>query len=143
MGKTFRELLNEELTNPEFKMEWDNLDAEFQIIRAMIGARNEKDITQKELSEMTGIAQGDISKIENGNANPSINTLKRLAKAFGKNLKISFEEPTENKENLEFSIAEEPTEYQLKGRGQEVENQSILASSAHPRTVGNRPEVEN
>lgn len=118
MGKTFRELLNEELTNPEFKMEWDNLDAEFQIIRAMIAARNEKDITQKELSEMTGIAQGDISKIENGNANPSINTLKRLAKALGKNLKISFEEQAENKENVEFSIAEEPTEYQLKGSGQ-------------------------
>lgn len=43
MGKTFRELLNEELTNPEFKMEWDNLDAEFQIIRAMIDERNEKE----------------------------------------------------------------------------------------------------
>ena len=31
MRKRFRELLNEELTNPEFKMEWDNLEDEFQI----------------------------------------------------------------------------------------------------------------
>ena len=64
MGKTFRELLNEEMTNPEFKMEWDNLDAEFQIIRAMIDERNKKDITQKELSEMTGIARGVLVKLK-------------------------------------------------------------------------------
>lgn len=40
---------------------------------------------------MTGIAQGDISKIENGNANPSIKTLDRLADALGKKLKVTFE----------------------------------------------------
>ena len=38
----------------------------------------------------TGIAQGDISRLENGNANPSLNTLKRLATAMGMTLKIEF-----------------------------------------------------
>jgi transcriptional regulator, XRE family len=43
------------------------------------------------LADLTGITQGDISKIENGNANPSLKTLKELADAFGKKLVISFE----------------------------------------------------
>lgn len=111
MAKTFKELLINELKNPEFKKEWENLDAEFQIIRAMVDARKEKDITQKELSELTGIAQADISKIENGNANPSINTLKRLAKAMGKKLKITFENPKENMESEQLLLAEDCVEY--------------------------------
>jgi len=70
---------------------WMKLEAEFQIIKEIIEARKDKNITQKELSDLTGITQGDISKIENGNANPSLKTLKKLAAAFGKKLVISFE----------------------------------------------------
>lgn len=91
MSKNFRDTLKEEMENPEFKKEWDNLEVEFQIIKAMIDGRNENHLTQIELSDMTGIAQGDISKIENGNANPSIKTLDRLADALGKKLKVTFE----------------------------------------------------
>lgn len=91
MSKNFRDTLKEEMENPEFKKEWDNLEVEFQIIKAMLDGRNENHITQRELSDMTGIAQGDISKIENGNANPSIKTLDRLADALGKKLKVTFE----------------------------------------------------
>mgnify|MGYP000936780657 FL=1 len=91
MSKNFRDTLKEEMENPEFKKEWDNLEVEFQIIKAMIDGRNENHLTQRELSDITGIAQGDISKIENGNANPSIKTLDRLADALGKKLKVTFE----------------------------------------------------
>ena len=56
----------------------------------MIDARKVSGLTQKELSERTGIAQADISKLENGNANPSLKTLQRLAAAMGKSVKISF-----------------------------------------------------
>lgn len=91
MSKNFRDTLKEEMENPEFKKEWDNLEVEFQIIKAIIDGRNENHLTQRELSDMTGIAQGDISKIENGNANPSIKTLDRLADALGKKLKVTFE----------------------------------------------------
>jgi len=37
----------------------------------MIDARKSSGLTQKDLGERTGIAQGNISKLENGNANPS------------------------------------------------------------------------
>ncbi|MCI7803616.1 MAG: helix-turn-helix domain-containing protein [Oscillospiraceae bacterium] len=86
----FNDFLNEQLQDKELKAEYDALEPEFAIIQAMIDARKSKGITQKELSERTGIAQGDISKLENGNANPSIKTLQRLASAMGMSLKIEF-----------------------------------------------------
>lgn len=86
----FKDFLNEQLKDKELKAEYDALEPEFTIIQAMIDARKNKGITQKELSERTGIAQGDISKMENGNANPSIRTLQRLAAAMDMSLKIEF-----------------------------------------------------
>ena len=80
----------EQMQNEEFRKEYEALEPEFAIIQAIIDARQETGLTQRELSERTGIAQSDISKLENGNANPSIRTLKRLAEAMGKQLKISF-----------------------------------------------------
>lgn len=47
-------------------------------------------MTQKQLSDTTGIHQADISKIERGIGNPSLSTLKRLADGMGMNLKIDF-----------------------------------------------------
>ena len=90
MTRYVKDTLNELMENVDFKAEWDALEPEFQIIRAMIDARNEKGITQKELSLLTGITQADISKLENGTANPSIRTLQRIAKGLGKKLIIQF-----------------------------------------------------
>ena len=56
---------------------------------AVAYARSKRGITQQELSEKTGIDQSDISKIERGVANPSVNTLERIADALGCELKIS------------------------------------------------------
>ena len=90
MGKNFRETLNEQLKNPEFKKEWDALEPEYQIIKAMLDTRNEKAMTQKQLADITGIPQADISRLENGNANPSLKTLQRLAEGMGMKLKLEF-----------------------------------------------------
>ncbi len=61
-----------------------------EIIQSLIKARRASGMTQKELSKLTGIAQGDISKLEKGNANPSLRTLIRLAEGMGMQLKIEF-----------------------------------------------------
>jgi len=92
----FRDFLDKQMQDPEFKKEWDALEPEFAIIQAMIDARKTTGLTQKQLAERTGIAQGDISRIENGNANPSLNTLKRLATAMDMTLKIEFA-PVDNR----------------------------------------------
>lgn len=60
------------------------------VIRALVEARNSQNLTQKELAERTGINQADISKLENGTRNPSINLLKRLAEGMDMVLKIEF-----------------------------------------------------
>jgi len=90
MSKNFRETLNEQMQNPEFKKEWDALEPEFQIIKAILKARKEKNITQKQLADLTGIAQADISRLENGSSNPSLQTLQRLAAGLGMMVKLEF-----------------------------------------------------
>ena len=92
---SFNEYLKEQIKDPEFKQEYDALEPEFAIIQALIDARKASGLTQKQLAEITGIAQADISKLENGNANPSLRTLQRLASGMGTSLKIEFV-PTAN-----------------------------------------------
>ena len=86
----FDDLLKEQMKDAEFRKEYEALEPKFTIMQALIDARSEEGLTQKDLSARSGIAQGDISKMENGNANPSIRTLQRLADAMGKKLKIEF-----------------------------------------------------
>ena len=81
---------NEMMKDPEVKREYDALEPEFQLVREMIRARREAGLTQKELAERTGIQQSNISRIENGNGNPSLSTLNKLAQGMGKKLVISF-----------------------------------------------------
>jgi Predicted transcriptional regulator with C-terminal CBS domains len=87
---SFRDYLNKKLEDPELRAEYEALEPEFAIIQAMIDARIRSGITQKQLSERTGIAQADISKLENGNANPSLRTMRRLASGMGMRLKVEF-----------------------------------------------------
>ena len=86
----FNDYLNEQMKDPAFKEEWDALEPEFTIMQAMIDARKVSGLTQKQLSERTGIAQADISKLESGNANPSLKTLQRLAAGMGMKVKVEF-----------------------------------------------------
>lgn len=78
------------LQDPCVKAEYDALGPEFDIIQAMLDTRKRLNLTQKELSERTGITQADISRIENGTRNPSLNMIKRLAKGMGMRLKLEF-----------------------------------------------------
>ena len=87
---TYEELKEEILADPEAKREYDALEPEFQLILAMLELRSEQKLTQQELAARTGINRSDISKIENGNASPSLKTMKRLAAAMGKRVHISF-----------------------------------------------------
>ena len=86
----FNDHLNEQMKDPAFKGEWGALEPEFNIMQAMIDARKASGLTQKQLSERTGIAQADISKLESGNANPSLKTLQRLAAGMGMKVKVEF-----------------------------------------------------
>ena len=75
--KTFDEMLAKQMKDEEFKKEYEAIQPEMNEIRASVDARTSQNLTQKELSARTGINQADISKLENGTKNPSINLLKR------------------------------------------------------------------
>lgn len=86
----FHEFLKEQLQDDEFRKEWEDIQPEMDVIRAMVDARISQNLTQKELAERTGINQADISKLENGTRNPSLKLLKRLADGMGMTLKLEF-----------------------------------------------------
>lgn len=78
------------LKNPKIKAEYDKLQPEFEVIRAIIRARANEGITQADLAKKIGTKQSVISRLESGNANPSIAFLKKLAAALNTNLEIKF-----------------------------------------------------
>ena len=88
--RTLKTLKDEQMQNPEFAKEYISIQPEMDVIRAIIEARLSQNLTQKQLSERTGINQADISKLENGTRNPSVNLLKRLADGMDMVLKIEF-----------------------------------------------------
>ena len=84
------EYIDERMQNPEFKKAYDDLAPEYEIIRALVVARGEQNMTQKELAMRTGLQQAHISRLESWNYNPSLKFLKRIAAGLGKELHVSF-----------------------------------------------------
>lgn len=84
------EYKQKKLQDSEFAKAYEEIRPEMNVIRAMIEARMSQNMTQKELSERTGIAQTEISRLENGTRNPSIKLLQRLADGMGMVLNVTF-----------------------------------------------------
>ena len=87
---TLKEYKTKRMQNPDFEKAYDEVQPEMNVIRAMIDARIAQNMTQKELAERTGIAQTEISRLENGTRNPSIKLLQRLADGMGMVLNVTF-----------------------------------------------------
>ena len=88
--RTFDDMLSKQLQDEEFKKEYDAIQPEMDVIRAIVDARTSRNMTQKELAERTGINQADVSKLEKGTRNPSIAILKRIAEGLDMELYIQF-----------------------------------------------------
>ncbi len=84
------ELREELMLDPEFRREYEALQPEMDITRAIFDARIRAGLTQQELSQRSGISQADISRLEHGTRNPSLTLLKRLAEALDSTLSIRF-----------------------------------------------------
>ena len=86
----FDRYLKEQMEDPVFKKEWDDGEMEYQLMMMILKARNEKHMTQSELAARTGLRQSNISRIEKGQAMPSISTLCKIAHGLGQQLEIKF-----------------------------------------------------
>ena len=91
MMSDLRKYIDKQMQDPEFKAEHEATKAEFEVMRALIAARSEANLTQRELAERSGVRQSNISRIENGTSIPNIATLQALAAGMNKRLVISFE----------------------------------------------------
>ncbi len=88
----FDDWMKQALKNPKFKAEYDKQQPEFAVIKAVLDARKEKGLTQKMLAKKLKTKQSVISRLESGNANPTLSFLKKLAEAFNSKLQIRFVE---------------------------------------------------
>ena len=86
----FRKHLEESLKDPEFKQEWDAQAAEREVMRQIVEARKDAGMTQAELAEACGMKPANLCRLENGNGNPSVATLSKIAQGLGRRLEISF-----------------------------------------------------
>ena len=81
-----RDLHMEWMKDPEYRREYEALEEEFSLMRALIEARIGAGLTQEQLA---------IARLESGRSLPSGRTLQRFAEATGTKLRISFEPPQE------------------------------------------------
>lgn len=86
----FTTFLKKSLQKPEIKAEYDKLQPEFTLIEAVIQARKERHLTQKDLAKKIGTKQSVISRLESGRGNPTFSFLKKIAHALGSHLEIRF-----------------------------------------------------
>ena len=86
----FDKYLEEQLKDPDFKKEWDDHEMEYQVTMMLMKEREAQHMTQTELAERTGIRQSNISRIEKGQASPTLATLRRIARGLGKELQVRF-----------------------------------------------------
>lgn len=88
-GRTLKEYIAEQMKNPEFKKAWEDLDPEFQVLKAMIKAREKTGISQAELARRVGTKQSVISRLERGAfSKATLETIKKVADALDMRLEI-------------------------------------------------------
>ena len=76
---------------PAYRNAYKELEAEFNLARALIQARSSAGLTQQQLAERMETTQSVIARLESGRTHPSTQTLERLAAATGTRLRIRFE----------------------------------------------------
>ena len=85
---SFEEMKNDLLKDNEFKTEYEKLKPRYEAIEQIIKARKEQNMTQAELAKRVGTQKSNISRLESGNYNPSLDFLTKVSEALGKSLSV-------------------------------------------------------
>lgn len=88
-GISFEEMKTDMLKDEEFKIEYEKLKPRYEAIEQIIRARKEQNITQAELAKRVGTQRSNISRLESGNYNPSLDFLAKIAKSLGKKISVT------------------------------------------------------
>ncbi len=85
-GISFEEIKSDMLKDEEFRSEYVKLKPRYEAIEQIIKARKEQNMTQSELAKRVGTQKSNISRLESGNYNPSLDFLVKVAESLGKDL---------------------------------------------------------
>jgi len=90
--KTHQEMIDNWMQDPEFRKEYEALEAEFALFDELVRARKEAGLTQAQVAERMGTKPSAVARLESGGGSkkhsPSVATLHRYAKAVGRRLEI-------------------------------------------------------
>jgi DNA-binding XRE family transcriptional regulator len=64
-------------------------DGDARVMTELRVAREAAGISLRDLEERTGISRGNLSRLETGESNPTVSTLRRYAEAIGKTVTIT------------------------------------------------------
>lgn len=87
-GVSFDNIKQQLMADAEFAEEYERLRPRYEVISQIIEARKENNMTQEELAKKIGTQKSNISRLESGNYNPSLDFLIKVAQGLGKELKI-------------------------------------------------------
>lgn len=85
---SFSEVKQELLNDVRVQEEYDKLQPRYEIINQIVKVRQQKNMTQEQLAELIGTKKSNISRLESGKYNPSLEMLIKIAQALGKTLKL-------------------------------------------------------
>lgn len=88
-GVSFEEMKIDMLKDEEFRIEYEKLKPRYEAIEQIIRARKEQNITQAELAKRVGTQKSNISRLESGNYNPSLDFLAKIAESLGKKISVT------------------------------------------------------
>jgi len=86
--KTFKQFEEEFVRDSDKKRAYDSLEVEFKIHNALVKARIEKKLTQKQLASKLGIAQSALARFESGRTNPTLSFLQKVTSGLGLKLTV-------------------------------------------------------
>jgi DNA-binding XRE family transcriptional regulator len=84
----FEEIKKQLMKDSQFKAEYENLKPRYEVISQIIEARKAMHITQEELAQRAGTQKSNISRLESGSYNPSLDFLIKIVKSLGKDIHI-------------------------------------------------------
>lgn len=85
----FDDYLEKRFQDPELRSNFEAESLRLESAVALLKAREDAGLTQRELAKRVDVPQSTIARIERGN-NTSVDTLSKIANALGKKLKVEF-----------------------------------------------------
>jgi len=104
MVSTNKDVLKRALADPEFKREYEALEPEFELRRALVYLRQSMNLTQQELAELVKTKQEYVSRIERGHVEMSISYLAKMVRALDADLEITLR-PKSGEEPIRTYVA--------------------------------------